>query len=141
MPNHKWTIEIPIYEYTLVVYTGDDVLSAITHYKLESYIDDHTLDAIYSDKVGGLAVSTKDELAIIVPLDVPASVLAHEATHIINFIFDEIGYETRPDNDESFTYFLTWLLDQIEDKLATKRTTTSAKKKKNKPSKQRVRNH
>ena len=141
MAHHKWKIEIPIYDYTLLVYTGDNLESIIKHYKLECYVDALTLDAICEDKIDGLAFTTNNALGIVVALDTPNSVIAHEAVHIINFIFEEIGYETRTDNDEAFTYFLTWLIDQIESKLTPKRDSiTQKKKKKNKPTKRRVQN-
>lgn len=49
--------------------------------------------------------------------NITAGVIAHEAVHIKNIIFDEIGYEntTELGQDEPEAYLVNWLVDTIYD--------------------------
>lgn len=39
--------------------------------------------------------------------------IAHEAKHIVNYIFDDRGIKLDTDNDEAECYFLGWVVDRI----------------------------
>ena len=41
-----------------------------------------------------------------------AGEIVHESLHAANFIFDYIGYEVRPDNDEVAAYLTEWIFRQ-----------------------------
>lgn len=40
-------------------------------------------------------------------------VIAHEALHVVHFLFEDIGAELRHDNPEPQCYFIEWVVDQI----------------------------
>jgi len=46
---------------------------------------------------------------------ITAGIIAHEAIHTKNHIFDSIGITLDPTNDEPEAYFMGWLVDFISD--------------------------
>ena len=46
---------------------------------------------------------------------ITAGIIAHEAIHTKNHIFDSIGIILDPTNDEPEAYFMGWLVDFISD--------------------------
>jgi len=44
---------------------------------------------------------------------ITAGIIAHEAIHTKNHIFDSIGIILDPTNDEPEAYFMTWLVDFV----------------------------
>lgn len=40
-------------------------------------------------------------------------IIAHEAKHLVNFIFNDVGVELNIFNDETEAYLLGWIVDEI----------------------------
>lgn len=41
-------------------------------------------------------------------------VLVHEAVHVKNMVFRELGYKPKTDNDEAEAYFVEWIFSEME---------------------------
>ena len=53
-------------------------------------------------------------LALLMDDKMNNGVIAHECNHLVNIIFNHIGYKTEPSNDEIHCYFLTYFVDKVD---------------------------
>ena len=47
-------------------------------------------------------------------VDTNVSLLAHEAVHVCNFIYENIGAKLDIENDEHQAYIIGWIIDEME---------------------------
>ena len=52
--------------------------------------------------------------------EITPGIIAHEAKHIVNYVFKDICAKLDPDNDEPECYFLKWIVDKIHENLPKK---------------------
>jgi hypothetical protein len=107
-------VDIPIYRGTLVIIFTDDPE------KLKKEIDDNSFSipaSIYCHAM----YAEKDERHGFIAIfnfknkgrPVTHGAIAHEAVHIANFMFDSRGMVPDQKNDEAFSYFTEWVVDQV----------------------------
>lgn len=46
-------------------------------------------------------------------IDSNLSLLAHEAVHVCNYVFDNVGIKLDADNDEAQAYLIGWIVDEM----------------------------
>lgn len=99
---------IPIYYGTLIVYIGE--LEDITE-KYSPCVDDlYRFDGL-AYRVDGTGPNEYYVLAI--RDDTTPKIIAHEAFHVVNWLFNERGIEYSNGNDEHAAYFLSWIVDKV----------------------------
>ena len=47
-------------------------------------------------------------------VDSNVGLLAHEAVHVCNYVFDNIGIQLDLKNDETQAYFIGWIVDEMD---------------------------
>lgn len=108
----KKEITIPIYgiTFTVIFYDSDDELKKEFAGKYQDF--EHSVEGFdaalidLDDKIY-LVFSTEKENAP------TPGVIAHEAKHIVNNIFQSIGHNLCIYNDEPECYLLGWIVDEI----------------------------
>lgn len=60
-----------------------------------------------------LVVNTKYRHPVAYPKGLDESIVAHEAVHIKNYIFDRAGVVNCRENDEPEAYLVQWIVEQI----------------------------
>ena len=111
----KITIPIKIYDSNITIYKGGAIPDIITHFKLD-------VESVYeADERDILVVvpipESRDFMLLVSNQKITPGGVAHEALHITNRIFNDIGYTLDPLNDEPQAYFLDWLTDEILNKI------------------------
>ncbi|WP_374440543.1 hypothetical protein [Epilithonimonas sp.] len=99
-------INIPIYYGTLILIKDEDFTAVNKKYN-------HNIPESYG------AVSFENKEAknfeyVVVMVNTNISLIAHEAVHICNFIFKNVGIELDRNNDEPQAYLVGWIVDEIE---------------------------
>lgn len=106
----KKTINIPIFFGKLVITITDDItiynkkfnIEASNNY--EAYAFDYTSKK--DDKEYNMVFRNKR---------VRASVIAHEAVHVVNMISKHVGLYHDNENDECQAYLTGWIVDQVNE--------------------------
>lgn len=105
----KKTINIPIYHGKLTIIKNPDIKEVNEKYDLG---DDECLkyDALtfVNIKSNGFFHS------IIIFNTVSSSIIAHEAMHVVSYLFKHNGIEYSIDNDEPQAYLLGWIVKQCD---------------------------
>jgi hypothetical protein len=105
--------EIPLYKGQLVVILCDDVseLKDNSPNFPHSQIFAHSYGKEYKGEEGYfILLNTKSEQA-----KITQGIIAHEALHIVNILFQQrcVGYQL--DNDEHACYLLEWIVDEVNN--------------------------
>lgn len=106
---YKKKIKIPIYITSFTVFFYDDIdeLNKLFYKK----------DLVVSYEYNGWLATRNDDIYIgfwIKDNNYPtAGTIAHEAKHLVNKIFQDIGQELDLENDEAECYLLGWIVDEI----------------------------
>jgi len=105
----KSKYKVPIYsgKIEFIFFSEDETkdIKKIYHvYEIENY-DAVTLS--YESKTKWCILFNKDRLT--------PGIIAHEAKHMLNYIFHYNGLKLDLDNDEAECYFLTWLVNRIHE--------------------------
>ena len=111
MKNHKQiekTLKIPLYVGRLTIIIDEDLPSIVKKYPAlkKDYLEKHGAVTFWK----GTNVYTALELKHITP-----GLIAHEAKHVVNRIFINIGHYLDLDNDEPECYLLSWVVNRIVD--------------------------
>lgn len=98
----KRKLNIPIFDLTLNVIIADSIEEYANKYNIEfSTTHAEAIAFIHNSQFNVLFVSTDIDI------------IAHEAIHIKNMIFDHVHMKLDTDNDEFEAYFTGWLVKQI----------------------------
>lgn len=97
-------IPIPIYRGYLLIHIGRPSDKLIKKYHIE--VEPDHLAAVHDLDEGVLVWFTETTFE--------ASIVAHEAIHIKNIVFDQIAAKPDFDNDEYEAYFVEWVVETIE---------------------------
>ena len=102
----KTTIEIPIYQCKLTIILDKDLSYVTKKYK--------TIDL---SNYGAVTMRIPDEHSeyIIAFEYSEGSIIAHEVTHLVNYIFKDRGVELDLNNDEPQAYLTGWLFKEIDE--------------------------
>lgn len=96
-------IKVPLYFSDLIVIQSNNFKKIEEEFSIDSYEDNYS--AITFKRNGNVMVAFKNKTN--------ASIIAHEAVHICNHIFKNVGIQLDLDNDEAFAYLLGWVVKQI----------------------------
>lgn len=108
---HKCRFSIPIYFGNLYFMITDSPKEDLkSQFKIE--LDDYNFGGICFDRNQG-----HDFLICIRKESLSLGTLTHEVKHFVNMLFSYRGIELDPDNDEAECYFLTYIMDKIQQKL------------------------
>ncbi len=99
----KKRIKIPIYNFDWDVVVTSDIIAGAAKYDIE---DVENTDALAFCK-DGVAVILFSEKGL------TPGIIAHEAKHLVNMLFDEIGHTLDLTNDEPECYLLGWIVTEI----------------------------
>ena len=105
----KKKIKAPIYITSFTVFFYDDIdeINKLFYKK----------DLVVSNEYNGWLATRDNDIFIgfwIKNSDYPtAGTIAHEAKHLVNKIFQDIGQELDLENDEAECYLLGWIVDEI----------------------------
>ena len=109
MVEVKRTVRIPIYggKIIIVISDEDDVYeSTKRHFK----VIDNSLKSF-------VAVSLQSDSNYLYPVllsgKITPGLVAHEAKHIVNRLYTDIGIILDRENDETETYLLSWVVNRI----------------------------
>ena len=110
MFNRK-TVNIPIYHGKLDICITDDRERMAKDYKdVGGFNDEVFAHTLYNESKGVFAV-------VLNPLNsiskLSQGIIAHEAVHVVNFVFGSRGVIPDTDNDEPMAYFVEWVVDEI----------------------------
>lgn len=103
----KKTIKVPILNCNIIVQQEKTLEACVdtSGIKLDTGVDGfHALTV----NIGGRNTAVMFNETHCTP-----SIIAHEAKHVVNYIFTDIGYKLDNDNDEMECYFLGWVVDQL----------------------------
>ena len=101
----KKTINIPIYQCKLTIILDKDLSYVTKKYK--------TIDLSNYGAVT-MRIPNKHSEYIIAFEYSEGSIIAHEVTHLVNYIFKDKGVELDLNNDEPQAYLTGWLFKMIE---------------------------
>lgn len=127
MTNYKLLkIEIKPYYKTLYVSIGipeDKVISILKKKKLFNFTD-KTSESLFLENIIGNGdgrctqlsnmkyfIHIGDHIKMATPIGI--SILVHELTHCVSFIFESIGMPHTSDSDEAYAYLLGYLVEEI----------------------------
>ncbi len=101
-------IEIPIYNGDFYIVFSDDFSKDAKR---------HGFDLISgSGECSAIALRSKSRLLYMLMLNnlkVRPDLVAHEAVHIVNYIFDDHGVDISLDHDEHYAYMLDWVVEKV----------------------------
>lgn len=100
----KRKIIIPIFNYHLKILIYDD------EKELQGLIPDDALEGYFK----GFTLSRPFE-SIVCINSIYKNTIAHESLHVVNKVWESIGYEPQRDNDEVSAYLLTYIYSKIMD--------------------------
>lgn len=108
----RFTIEIPIYGGNFTIVFADDFVKYTEQNKIGVILKPTSNNCI------GLAVrSTEnpgfDYLVFFKNDKVRPEIIAHEALHICNYVFNDRGVATFTDENEHQAYFIDWICEMI----------------------------
>lgn len=95
---------IPIFDYALTIVIFDkweELKGLVPNEGLEH---ESRAVTVYNENSALVAVNAKR-----------GSSIAHEALHVVNRVWNFIGYEPQSDNDEVSAYLLTYIYEKITD--------------------------
>ena len=100
----KKKLMIPIFDYSLTIIIFDDWK------ELEGYLSKEA----FSEPCKGIT-TFKEGAALVAINAARGSTIVHESLHVVNGVWNYIGYEPVRDNDEVSAYLLTYIYDKIVD--------------------------
>ena len=111
-------IDIPIYGGKLVVILTNDANLVKKYYPdfYDDYVYAHALDHYYKGKRAYYVVLNTDYKYG----KITNGVVAHEAHHIVTYLFNYKGILYDPANDEPFAYMIGWVVERIHEVLDKK---------------------
>ncbi len=108
----KINLEIPIYKAKILILLGeyDDIKKHIPK-ELDCFGDHGYMarTAYYREPSGGFPFRI-----VIHSRSIVISVIAHEAIHAANYIFDAMGAKADFDNDEFLAYLVQYICEEVE---------------------------
>ena len=96
-------IKVPLYFQRLTIIQTDDFETIEEAYKLEEA----------PSKYEAMVFPWKGDIVAVFNSNVTPSIIAHEAVHICNMVFWNVGVKKDLLNDEPEAYLVGWLVDQI----------------------------
>lgn len=100
--------KIPLYFGILQIVVANDFVKALNKLKIP-YSDSFTPNSYGSF----IVPSTKETVYVFVRKNVTSKIIAHEAVHIVNDIFNRVHIKLDLDNDEPQAYLMGWVVEQI----------------------------
>lgn len=102
-------IPIPIYGGTIIVVITDDIdvrTAALNHFKVDDpSLKDYQAVVLQSNSTLYYPALFSGKLS--------PGLIAHEAKHILNSLFQDIGQKLDQENDEVEAYLLSWIVNRI----------------------------
>ena len=102
----KVTIAIPIYYGTLVIIKANNWDKAIKKYNIEGNTNGFGA-MVFKDY--------KDRYVALFRNNPSPAVIAHEAVHVVNHVFEDRFMKLDPLNDEAQAYLTGWVVEQIHN--------------------------
>jgi hypothetical protein len=103
-------VPIPIYSGTLEIIITEDPEFKDVNKKYNTQADDnYSAFTFQANKTGHFCIAF--------PSTVSGSSICHECCHIVNMVFDSIGYKMDTRNDEAQCYFTGWVFKQVDETL------------------------
>lgn len=102
-------VKIPIYYGSLIIIVSDDYKEVAKKYRITENVD------LYGAFVWKQYKNDIAEFLICIDEKITNHLIAHECTHLVNYIFKEKGIYLDLDNDEPQAYLMGWLFKEIED--------------------------
>lgn len=104
-------LKVPLYRQTLEAVVTDDFNKAIEELKINNYtnfnLDDHE----------AFVANQNDKIYLFIRKDACAGIIAHEAVHICNYIFQSANIKLDIDNDEPYAYLMMWVVEEVNETL------------------------
>lgn len=104
--NHTYGFELSIFltdsmqEFIDNIYPGDSYMEHILNYAAVSFLRNGNVQRVVFERPG-----------------LTFGIVAHEAKHLVNLVFDHICMQLDPNNDEAECYFLQWVVNHIHQAL------------------------
>lgn len=103
----KATLKIPIYHGKLIIIQEDDLNKIAKQYELDTK----------PDEVDAFTFVLKDNVYTVFKDNTNAQIVAHEALHVVTYIFQDRGILIENRNDEPAAYLLGWVVKQITKRI------------------------
>jgi len=100
------TIDIPIYQCKLTIIVDKDLSYVEEKYKTKSLKNYGAITMRIPDTFSEYVIAFEYS---------ESSIIAHEVTHLKNYIYDDLGIELDRFNDEPEAYLVGWLVKQIDE--------------------------
>lgn len=110
----KYEFEIVPFDFKCCVYYGKDIRGAIEKFNLDKKTEEDLSD-FYTARAVFFPTNGYEYNIIISESGNTPGTIAHECNHMLNSIFETIGYIPTLDNDEMQSYFLGWFVDTVHD--------------------------
>ena len=107
----KHKVQIPLYRSHLIIICADDIEEVAKKYKVEG---------VSRDLYDAYVFRYKGNYVYVQEPSVTYGVIAHEAKHIVNYLFADTGVKLDVENDEAECYLLGWLVDKIYEMINKK---------------------
>ena len=105
----KSILQIPVYSTKLIIIQQKSLNDLVKKHKLSS--DFKKADAIT------IRDSKKNQYIVAFKKKVDPGLIAHEAKHAVNMMFEDRGIKLDPDNDENEVRFLEWIVNTVHKKI------------------------
>lgn len=110
----KRSYKIPLYFGRLYIYFSDSLDEIFKETGIEVETRGSTL---ISDSCGGAFSMDGDHYLVFEINEITPGIIAHEAKHFVNHLFDERGIYLDSTNDEPECYLLSWAVQKVHDAL------------------------
>lgn len=101
----KKTIKVPIVDSIIIVYQNENIEDSLKQAGLKYNPENSSALTFH--------LGFQTNLVIFDEQNCKPGIIAHEAKHIVNYIFTDMGYKLDNDNDEMECYFLEWVVNQL----------------------------
>ena len=107
-------IEIPIYFADLIIIQSDNIQKPLSKYNIK--FNTHGFGAI---TFRAPTEEGRHRYVVSFDFDVDLSLIAHEAFHVVTYLFQDkqMRIDNDNDNDEAAAYLLGWIVTQILERI------------------------
>jgi hypothetical protein len=107
---------IRIKKYKIPIYGGKFSVGFYNKDSKQEVIDKYNFSEL--DYYDAVTFKRKDNTEFCILFDsdrITPGIIAHEAKHLLNYVFKYNGLELDLDNDEAECYFLAWIVNRIHE--------------------------
>lgn len=112
MTKDHCVFDIPIYGGDLTIVFADDFIKYAEAHKLNVKLKPTSNNCVALTG-RGYEVSDMHFFVFIKPEKIRPEIMAHEAVHVCNYVFDNRGVAVFTDEDEHTAYFIDWVVEHI----------------------------